>query len=73
MALPIGVNLTLAWRLKPQLHKQNPPARVKRTLIFRQSAFALAFPKGRRTEFFSRDFQSPGLKLTPIGNTMPLL
>ncbi len=28
----IGVNLTLAGRLKPQLYKQNPPARV--TLVF---------------------------------------
>ncbi len=36
----IGVNLRLALRLKPQLYKQNPPARVKRTLIFRQSAQA---------------------------------
>jgi hypothetical protein len=29
----IGVNLTLAWRLKPQLYKQNPPARVMRILM----------------------------------------
>jgi len=28
MILAIGVNLRLAWRLKPQLYKQNPPARV---------------------------------------------
>ena len=61
------VNLTLAWRLKPQLHKQNPPARVKRTLI--QSALVRA-PSGLR--FCSREFHSPGLKLTPMGNAMPL-
>ncbi|HEY9602966.1 MAG TPA: hypothetical protein V6C85_15230 [Allocoleopsis sp.] len=30
----IGVNLTLAWRLKPQLHKRNPPTRVTKLLIF---------------------------------------
>ena len=31
--ISIGVNLTLAGRLKPQLYKQNPPARVSRVLI----------------------------------------
>jgi hypothetical protein len=38
--MSIGLNLTLAWRLKPQLQKQNPPARVIKVLIFRQSAYA---------------------------------
>ncbi|MBD1927677.1 hypothetical protein H6F74_15700 [Trichocoleus sp. FACHB-90] len=63
--MPIGVNLTLAWRLKPQLHKQNPPARVIRILI-------TALAKASGLGLFSRDFQSPGLKLTPMGNAMPL-
>ncbi|MBD0343917.1 MAG: hypothetical protein ICV63_03605 [Coleofasciculus sp. Co-bin14] len=31
----IGVNLTLAGRLKPQLYKQNPRRRVSETLICR--------------------------------------
>ncbi len=38
--MPIGVNLTLMGRLKPQLQKQNPPARVAQPLIFHQSATA---------------------------------
>jgi hypothetical protein len=38
--MPIGVNLTLMGRLKPQLQKQNPPARVSEPLIFHQSATA---------------------------------
>ena len=36
----IGVNLTSARRLKPQLHKRNLPAQVSKILIFRQSAQA---------------------------------
>jgi hypothetical protein len=31
--MSIDVNLTLAGRLKPQLHNQNPPARVTRILM----------------------------------------
>ncbi|HEY9632085.1 MAG TPA: hypothetical protein V6D14_01680 [Coleofasciculaceae cyanobacterium] len=27
----IGVNLTLIGRLKPQLHRQNPPTRVQKS------------------------------------------
>jgi len=30
----IGVNLTLAWRLKPQLHKRNLPAAGFKNLDF---------------------------------------
>ncbi len=31
--MPISVNLRLAWRLKPQLHEQNPHRRVTKLLV----------------------------------------
>jgi hypothetical protein len=55
----------LAWRLKPQLQKQNLPPQVKKTLIFsRVRAYGLCL--------FSREFYSPGLKLTPMYSNRPL-
>ncbi len=38
--LCIGVNLRRIGRLKPQLHKQNLPTQVSKTLVFHQSAQA---------------------------------
>jgi len=55
----IGVNLTLAWRLKPQLHKRNLPEQVSKTLIFRQSVPA-------DLVFIAACFHSPELKLAPM-------
>jgi hypothetical protein len=61
----MGVKLTLAWRLKPQLHKQNLPPQVSKTLIFRRvRAGGLGFCSG--------EFHSPGLKLTPMDIIVPL-
>jgi hypothetical protein len=54
----------LAWRLKPQLQKQNLPPQVKKTLIFsRVRAYGLCL--------FSREFYSPGLKLTLMTAVRP--
>jgi hypothetical protein len=49
MAMPVSVNLTLTGRLKPQLHKRNPPARVLKALIF-------LLVRAGGLGFYSRDF-----------------
>jgi hypothetical protein len=72
--LSMRVNLTLAGRLKPQLHNQNPPARVWLKLdIPLVRAGGLGFYS--RVSVAGRDsvlFQSPGLKLTPMDIVVPL-
>ena len=60
----IGVNLTLAWRLKPQLYKQNPPARVMRILM-------RALVRVGGLCFYRREFHSPALKLTSMITMRP--
>ena len=59
-------------RLKPQLQKQNPPARV--TLREGFAYRTVDFPSVRDGELclYSREFHSPGLKLTPMHGGAPL-
>ena len=52
--MSLGVNLKLAGRLKPQLHRQNPPTRVSKLLIFRRV-------RAGGLGFYSREFIRLGL------------
>jgi len=60
----IGVNLTLAWRLKPQLHKLAPAYAGYQTLDF-------PLVRAGGLGFYSSEFHSPELKLTPMGMACP--
>jgi hypothetical protein len=61
----IGVNLTLIGRLKPQLYKHAPACGGFKTLEF-------PLVRAGGLGFYRRDFQSPGLKLTPMHSRAPL-
>ena len=63
--ISIGVNLGLAWRLKPQLYKLAPACAGSKTLDF-------TLVRAGGLGFYSREFHSLGLKLTPMDNIVPL-
>jgi hypothetical protein len=68
-----GINLRAAWRLKPQLYKHAPACagyKASDFTLVRRTFGALTRNGGLR--FYSREFHSPGLKLTPMDNIVPL-
>ena len=65
MAMPMHVNLTVSLAVETAA-TQTKPAYAG----FSNLDFPLVRAGG--LGFYSRDFQSPGLKLTPMGNAVPL-
>ncbi len=65
MAMPIGVNLMVSLAVKTAAIQTKPACAGSKTFDF-------PLVRAGGLSFCSRDFQPPGLKLTLMGNAVPL-